>query len=660
MSFSESLVYTIEINPADLKGITASVATAAAAGLSKAMAGTGRGSGGTVAATATGSPGRVAAVAGGPVVGGANPAAGMAAAVRSFASAVMSFHNTVATLTKSITAMVAAVTTLSGATVATAAAATGATPPPIPGIPKIKLPPIPKPPRPPGRSSTPIMQTLGSLIGGQAGGLLSNFGARGGYGGAFGQALRHQGPAGAALRQRIGAIAGGMRSVGQGANQMAAGGVTANASTALHGLTSAAQGVASMLGPEGQVVSAVIGTFHKFIDAMDTMVSQLGKYNGITAAAMGQYEAQQIMMQVELSQILEPLMTWWVKLKSGVLSSLMDALRDILTPIMDFLTETKLLDEVTENVIDIFKSLWDAVKEVIKGIVDMAISAVEFSKWLDDWLGDSDDDDMSKQKLRQLKKDNPNDKEIQARSEEDLPFQTTQEFLDSLKKLRDALDGAATHVERKAASLWEGMHGYAVFQDTGRAVGHAIHQATSGWRRGFAPGWNIHPKHELQGPGTGGTPGNPGVPNIVPDKNKLFGGLNDPITGPAAHIHDYMKSAVSAYSYLKKKNGGWEYIPNTKDRGPIEFNSDWMTAGGIAGGRGLTTKPPDFTPIEKLPEFQLKMSMQNKFEIHNEQMLHAEMERLRHELWKATRQGEADGRLALTMLGVNAFGGDGL
>lgn len=614
MSYTATLIYEIEVPPASLAGITSSVASAAAAGLSSILGGigsaagavgravTGGGGAGTggSTATATGSAGRIAAVLGGPNVGGGNPPMAMAGAANVFATAVRNFRGAVYSLTKAVAGMASG----------TAAAATGAAAPgPTGGInasgPGGRMSPAAKMARlaarqyrklykktlldleksekeDEARGQSNLLNMIAPSIGGGLGALLSSMGTQGvgaGSGaGKIGNMLR--GPRGAAIGAKISAFVGGVRQLGGSVPQLAKASIGANASHALHGLTNAAQGVAKMFGPWGQAFGAALGVFHKFIDGMDAMVDQLGQYNGKTAQAIGQYKAHQIMMQVRLSRLLEPIMTAWVHLKMKVIDGLLNVAESLLGPV----------DTVAKKMKQLAGAIGDAIGNIGK------------------------------------------------KSFQEIMADLAKAAMEPITKAREKQNGISL--------LTEGM-GKAIAAGTGRAAGKAIHFATTGWRRGYGPGWDKHPKHELSGPGT--------------DSPMPKRGADGLYHGPWS----YMNSAVSPWSYMKPKHVfDMEDIKEQKGGGATGISAianAIATALSTAGkGIKLGVGAPEYTPIDKEPDFQLRLSMKNTFEIHNEQMLHQTIEQLRNQIWKATRQSAADGRLALTMMGANSFGGDGL
>ena len=162
--------------------------------------------------------------------------------------------------------------------------------------------------------------------------------------------------------------------------------------------------------------------FHVFIDGMDMMVDNLGKYNGTTAAAIGLYQAQQVMMQVQLSQMLEPLMTWWVELKSQVLTGMMSALQKIVPALkamweaLSLIYKFSGLKVVLDLLMDSFKFMADMATAYAKTLLDLTIALMKLLGWISPGF-DALTNDLQKslQKLQESLNGNPANNEAAAR-----------------------------------------------------------------------------------------------------------------------------------------------------------------------------------------------------------------------------------------------------
>lgn len=592
--YSERLIYEIEIDEADLSSITSRVAKASAAGVAK---GAGMGGGSSSPYASGGAPGGPIIPGGGFGGSGGNRGGGFGGfgrSVTAFSAAANKFVTAVNNMAKG---------TVAGATSTSAAKAWNNFDDLFAKIAASQK----KASKNDAKNQQPqpspggffnllraVIGPIGSGLGGIGAGH-TNIGKRlmgfkGGHGGIEG---------GGTLGQKIISLGGGLgglpigmaggittaitmaaKNLAQGAGQIrsgagtvASGAIGANASTALHGLTTAAQGAAQMLGGPvlGTAVASVIGVLHGFVDAMDGMVEQLGKYNGATSAALGKYEAQQIMMQVQLSQMLEPLMVWWVELKSKILSGIMSALKKII-PFLEMLWEGLqfvgkiilyftplgwLIQLITKGL----EMLMDAVKYCAKGLLD-------FTLWLLDMIPDVIKESMGLSELET-----------------------------AMKKFRASLD------------------------DTTEAVQTGLRDKLLAGARPLAGG-------DFGGRAAGGGPIRLGRGDFIRRRTR-HGIPQDPDADPNGR-HARPGAPVAA--------------PDPAPR-PNPWNA----------------KPPVYTPQEpKNIEFNQDINQQNTINISTERMIHDVIERLRGELFAATRQGQADARLALTMLGMNIALGDGL
>jgi hypothetical protein len=138
--------------------------------------------------------------------------------------------------------------------------------------------------------------------------------------------------------------------------------INANPSQAIHGFISGMQAVPLAIGGMvagigagvmlihpviGGVVAAigllggyigdkVIGVLHSFVDAMDSMVDQLGKYSPIVAAQSAMLQAKSIMFELQMAQIMQPMMSAWIEIKSAVLDVLLEFARAFAPDMKDF------------------------------------------------------------------------------------------------------------------------------------------------------------------------------------------------------------------------------------------------------------------------------------------------------------------------------------
>jgi hypothetical protein len=200
----------------------------------------------------------------------------------------------------------------------------------------------PTPPAPPRRTPPPIppgAPRLPAAAGGGGGGGFGNVLARAtrtaagkiGGGGAAGAA----GIAGLVLVS-LKHLASGVGKYTQAFSHWGKAFITGDASKALKGVVSYAQGMAHALGPVmGTVISKMLGLWNKVFDTLDGLVAALGKYNPVVNAQSRVLEVQQKMFRMRMANVFQPVMSAWISLKSTVLD-LMSQLLPLLRPIVGF------------------------------------------------------------------------------------------------------------------------------------------------------------------------------------------------------------------------------------------------------------------------------------------------------------------------------------
>lgn len=228
----------------------------------------------------------------------------------------------------------------------------------------------PTPPAPPRRMPPPIPPGAPRLPGGGAAGAGGGRGAAG----LFRSAMGSLGGGGAAGTAGIAALAAfalrntitGIRQQFAGVGTMGKSFVSGNPSQLMKGAVQMVQGmVRQFFGPLlGPLASKLVGVYGKFIDVLDGLVAALGKYNPVVNAQARILEVQQKMFRMRMANVMQPLMSAWISLKSTVLD-LMAQLLPLLRPVVGF-----------------FASFLSAANSFLRGIKAAFIDIVAAFKWV--------------------------------------------------------------------------------------------------------------------------------------------------------------------------------------------------------------------------------------------------------------------------------------
>jgi hypothetical protein len=221
---------------------------------------------------------------------------------------------------------------------------------------------------------------LGNVTGGAAGATPPPIPRAGLPAAGAGQALRAIGSSGAAGAAGVAGLvlislkhlSSGIQKYTQAIGHWGKAFITGDASKALKGVVSYAQGMAHALGPVmGTVISKMLGVWHRFIDTLDEMVHSLARFNPIVSAQQRVYEVKQKMFQMRLAQVMQPLLSAWIELKSAVLD-FMNELLPLMRPLVS----------IFAGIVRVFTGIVRAATWFVKEVKSVFVDVVAAFTWV--------------------------------------------------------------------------------------------------------------------------------------------------------------------------------------------------------------------------------------------------------------------------------------